>query len=108
MLADGLDLLGIDATGDGAHGFNRPADDAIVVDGAGLVYVTGTLSHNVFKIEPLPCPGNIVPPHEGDIRDSLALLATWGQIGVPADLVDPPGVGIEDFLELLAHWGECP
>ena len=40
----------IDSTGDGTHTFISPFGAA--VDGAGIVYVTGGWSHNVFKITP--------------------------------------------------------
>jgi hypothetical protein len=41
------------------------------------------------------------------VTDFLALLAVWGQAGVPADF-DGGGVGVTDFLILLAAWGPCP
>ena len=53
---------------------------------------------------PWDCAGN-----DGvvGIEDFLAVLATWGQTGVPCD-VSGDGVGIDDFLAVLGFWGSCP
>jgi hypothetical protein len=40
------------------------------------------------------------------ILDFLAMLAQWGQPGVPCDF-DGGGVGVTDFLKLLGQWGPC-
>jgi hypothetical protein len=55
------------------------------------------------------CPWDCAIPHDKmiSIVDFLALLATWGQVGVPCDF-DGGGVGITDFLKMLARWGPCP
>ncbi len=37
----------------------------------------------------------------------LALIGTWGEVGVPCDF-DGGGVGITDFLKILGMWGACP
>ncbi|MHC4220759.1 MAG: hypothetical protein ACYSU7_20180 [Planctomycetota bacterium] len=60
--------------------------------------------------EQLPwCPWDCGIPHDKVINviDFLALLAQWGQVGVPCDF-DGGGVGVTDFLKLLAVWGPCP
>ena len=56
-----------------------------------------------------PCPWDCGGDDNGDVGivDFLALLATWGEVGVPCDF-DGNGVGIIDFLKLLANWGPCP
>ncbi len=41
------------------------------------------------------------------IEEFLAVLGTWGQIGLPCDF-DGDGVGITDFLKVLGLWGPCP
>ncbi len=41
------------------------------------------------------------------IGDFLAVLGTWGEVGVPCDF-DGGGVSISDFLKLLGQWGACP
>ena len=53
------------------------------------------------------CPWDLDGTGDVGINDFLALLAVWGQVGVPADF-DGGGVGVTDFLELLANWGPCP
>ena len=55
-----------------------------------------------------PCPWDCV----GDdgvigIEEFLAVLGTWGDVGVPCDLAGD-GVGIDDFLKVLGFWGPCP
>ncbi len=55
-----------------------------------------------------PCPWDCV----GDdgvigIEEFLAVLGTWGEVGVPCDLAGD-GVGIDDFLKVLGFWGPCP
>ena len=59
-------------------------------------------------VVPLPCPWDC---GDGDgavgIGDFLAVLGTWGEVGVPCDF-DGGGVGISDFLKLLGLWGACP
>jgi hypothetical protein len=42
-----------------------------------------------------------------EIGDFLALLATWGEVGVPCD-VNGGGVDVTDFLEMIGNWGPCP
>jgi hypothetical protein len=42
------------------------------------------------------------------VNDVLALLAAWGQSGVPEDVDGDGVVGVTDFLEILANWGPCP
>jgi len=41
-----------------------------------------------------------------NIPDFLAMLATWGDPGVPCDF-DGGGVGTSDFLEFLGNFGDC-
>jgi predicted outer membrane repeat protein len=55
------------------------------------------------------CPWDCGMPADGQVSvvDFLAMLAQWGQEGVPCD-VDGGGVGVTDFLELLANWQPCP
>ncbi|MHC4480967.1 MAG: hypothetical protein ACYS1C_08390, partial [Planctomycetota bacterium] len=52
------------------------------------------------------CPWDCAIPHNKtvDIVDFLALLGTWGLVGVPCDF-DGGGVSITDFLKMLAMWG---
>ncbi len=54
-----------------------------------------------------PCPWDLDGSDTVDVLDLLALLADWGNVGVPADS-DGGGVGITDLLILLANWGACP
>ena len=54
-----------------------------------------------------PCPWDLDGSGTVNILDLLALLADWGNVGVPADF-DGGGVGITDLLILLANWGACP
>ncbi len=57
---------------------------------------------------PPDCPWDCV---NGDgeigIDEFLAVLGTWGEVGVPCDF-DGDGVGINDFLKVLGLWGPCP
>jgi hypothetical protein len=55
------------------------------------------------------CPGDCADGGDDQVSvlDFLALLAEWGQSGVPCDL-DGEGVGVTDFLLMLANWGPCP
>ncbi len=84
---------------------------------SGDVLFVGSMTHDhlannagavyVFVCSP-PCPWDCSDGDGGvGIVDFLAVLATWGEVGVPCDF-DGGGVGINDFLELLAHWGPCP
>jgi V8-like Glu-specific endopeptidase len=59
--------------------------------------------------EPTNCPWDCQATPNGtvDVADFLAMLADWGQVGVPCD-VDGDGVSVTDFLELLANFGACP
>lgn len=42
-----------------------------------------------------------------DIEEFLAVLGTWGEVGVSCDL-DGGGVGITDLLKIFGVWGPCP
>jgi len=54
------------------------------------------------------CPWDCVGDDgEIGIEEFLAVLGTWGEVGVPCD-VDGGGVGITDFLMVLGLWGACP
>ena len=54
------------------------------------------------------CPWDCGAPPDGEvsIEDFIAVIGTWGQVGVACDL-DGDGVGIEDFLKILGFWGPC-
>ncbi len=54
------------------------------------------------------CPWDCVGDDgEIGIDEFLAVLGSWGQVGVPCDF-DGDGVGITDFLKVLGLWGTCP
>ena len=55
------------------------------------------------------CPWDCGPAADGEVGivDFLALMATWGEVGVPCDF-DGSGVGITDVLLMLGWWGPCP
>jgi hypothetical protein len=55
------------------------------------------------------CPWDCAQPPDGQVNvvDFLALIATFGQAGVPCD-IDGGGVSITDFLAFLANFGPCP
>ncbi|MHC4219284.1 MAG: proprotein convertase P-domain-containing protein [Planctomycetota bacterium] len=61
------------------------------------------------RISKVLCPWDCQSTPDGQVNvpDFLAILAQWGQVGVPCDF-DGSGVGVTEFLELLAHWGPCP
>jgi hypothetical protein len=63
----------------------------------------------ILWYRPTPCPWDCQPAPNGevDVSDFLAMLASWGDMGVPCDF-DGGGVGVTDFLILLANWGPCP
>ncbi len=55
-----------------------------------------------------PCPWDCVNDDgEIGIDEFLAVLGSWGQVGVPCDF-DGGGVGINEFLKVLGLWGSCP
>ncbi len=58
---------------------------------------------------PFDCPWDCGQPPDKDvgIADFLAVIGTWGIVGVPCDF-DGGGVGINDFLALIGNWGPCP
>ena len=39
---------------------------------------------------------------------AFAVLAYWGQSGVPADINEDGVVDIDDLFAVLAAWGPCP
>ena len=55
----------------------------------------------------LPCPADIDGDGLVNITDFLALLAAWGQSGVPEDINGDGIVNIGDLLMLLVAWGPC-
>lgn len=62
----------VDGRGDGIHGLVRPW--GLVVEGSGVVYVTGQFSHKVFRIKPeghalADVAGLVVPGFEVEIGD---------------------------------------
>jgi hypothetical protein len=54
------------------------------------------------------CAGDVTGDGLVDVLDLLAILAAWGQSGVPEDINNDGVVDVEDLLLLLAAWGECP
>jgi probable HAF family extracellular repeat protein len=62
-----------------------------------------------FRLDPVPCTGDVDGDGVVGVNDFLMLLAAWGECsGCPADLDDDGIIGVNDFLELLANWGPCP
>jgi hypothetical protein len=76
------------------------------VDG---IFNVGRLFVTDFAFTPAApgCPADLDGSGDVGVTDFLAMLAVWGQTGVPADF-DGGGVGVTDFLILLANWGPCP
>ena len=66
-------------------------------------------SNSTQTFTEIGCPGDCDGSNDGlvNILDFLAVLGTWGDVGVPCDF-DGDGVGITDFLTVLGLWGECP
>jgi hypothetical protein len=56
-----------------------------------------------------PCPWDCNVPFDGvvDVREFLAMLSQWGNVGSSCD-IDGGGVSVTDVLLILAHWGPCP
>jgi hypothetical protein len=54
-----------------------------------------------------PCPGDIDGNGSVDVPDLLAVLAAWGQSGVPEDVNADGTVDVLDLLAVLAEWGPC-
>jgi hypothetical protein len=42
-----------------------------------------------------------------DVLDLLAVLAAWGQTGVPEDVNGDGAVNVLDLLAVLGEWGPC-
>ncbi len=81
------------------------------IDGDDRV-INGTVDMGADEVTEVcrdPCPWDCAFPPDGEvgIEEFLAVLGTWGQIGVPCDF-DGGGVGITDFLKVLGTWGLCP
>jgi subtilisin family serine protease len=60
------------------------------------------------ECEGIVCPEDLDGNGEVDVSDLLALLAVWGETGVPADLDGSGVVDVADLLQMLAAWGTCP
>jgi hypothetical protein len=56
----------------------------------------------------VPCAADVNGDRDVDVSDFLAILAAWGQSGVPEDVNRDDIVSVLDFLQLLAEWGPCP
>jgi len=53
------------------------------------------------------CPEDCTGDGVVDVLDLLAVLAAWGQSGVPADVNADGIVDVLDLLAVLAAWGPC-
>ncbi len=86
---DGAIVEVLTGAGDGAHGFEGPADDCIALAGDGTVYVTGTLAfHNVFRVE-LDRPG--VLDNDADVDGDPLTAALVSPPTAGALTLDPDG-----------------
>ena len=91
--------------------FNAPssnnADDYDLTPGAAVFTNNAGVSFTV-EAPADPCPWDCVNDDgEIGIDEFLAVLGSWGQVGVPCDF-DGGGVGINEFLKVLGLWGSCP
>ena len=53
-----------------------------------------------------PCPADLTGDGAVNASDLAALIAAWGQLGVPADFAGD-GVGSDDLAVVLSAWGPC-
>ncbi len=82
------------------------ADDYDLTPGAAVFTNNAGVSFTVEAAD--PCPVDCVNDDgEIGIDEFLAVLGSWGEVGVPCDF-DGGGVGINDFLKVLGVWGSCP
>ncbi len=83
------------------------ADDYDLTPGAAVFTNNAGVSFTV-EAPADPCPWDCVNDDgEIGIEEFLAVIGTWGMVGVPCD-VNGDGVGIDDFLAVLGLWGPCP
>ena len=54
------------------------------------------------------CVGDVDDNGVVDVLDLLAVIADWGQSGVPADVNEDGIVDVLDLLLIIANWGPCP
>ncbi len=54
-----------------------------------------------------PCPADVTGDEIVDVLDLLAVLAAWGESGVPEDITGDGTVDVPDLLEILSAWGPC-
>ncbi len=74
----------------------------------GAAVFTNNNGDSATVTRPAECPWDCVND-DGviGIDEFLAVLGSWGQVGVPCDF-DGGGVGINEFLKVLGLWGSCP
>jgi hypothetical protein len=99
-----LDIVGPDGIGDVIVAGPTISDDLATSGAYDTTYEGGPIDSFIVRID--LCPADLDDDGIVGILDFLALLAAWGEVGVPADL-DGGGVGITDFLILLGEWGPC-
>ncbi len=71
-----------------------------------LPYPFGTVSLDHLVIDDL-CSADINCDRTVDVLDLLAVLAAWGQSGVPEDVNSDGLVDVLDLLQVLSSWGPC-
>ena len=72
-----------------------------------IVWDTGCAQLALDNCPIPPCPWDCVGNDRIiGIDEFLAVLGSWGEVGVPCDF-DGGGVGISEFLKILGTWGPC-
>ncbi|MCP3902047.1 MAG: hypothetical protein GY715_00300 [Planctomycetes bacterium] len=59
-----------------------------------------------LEIRP-PCPADLNLSDDVDFGDILAIIAAWGNVGVPEDLNNNGVVDFADILMVVTQWGPC-
>ncbi|MHC4347911.1 MAG: M20/M25/M40 family metallo-hydrolase [Planctomycetota bacterium] len=73
-----------------------------------LHVIRGSMASLIDLAGIVPCAADVNGDRDVDVSDFLAILAAWGQSGVPEDVNRDDIVSVLDFLQLLAEWGPCP